>query len=112
MTNTITTVTDISHVAICDRCNEHYYADSTAVGGFLFCGRAYCPKCAPESEKSIEGYNEQHMITDRARPDERYFDFVMRIRAGNHSIVVTAPADDPMHAIVKENVAGLPEPKE
>lgn len=106
----VTTTVDVSHVAICDSCNEHYYADSTEEGGWLFGRHADCPKCAtPEREKRIEGYNEQHLITDRARPGETYFNFVMRVRDGNHSIRVTAPADDPMHDIVRENASRKPE---
>jgi len=63
----------------CDFCNEEYM-DSDECGGILFESKAVCPKCAPQCEMMAKKYKEERFIFDRAKPDEKFKDFVYRIR--------------------------------
>lgn len=67
------------NTVLCDLCNEDY-TNSDEPGGFLFSGKAVCPKCAYEFMKNVEKYNETHFVTDRARSYESFREFVYRIR--------------------------------
>jgi hypothetical protein len=64
----------------CDMCNEDYM-NSEEKGGFMFGTNAVCPKCAPKLEKDAFRFGETKYITERARKDETYRDFVYRMRA-------------------------------
>ena len=70
---------DPGDVVLCDLCNEDY-TNSDEKGGFLFSGKAVCPKCAPKFMKSVKLYNEERFIVSEARSNETFRDFVYRIR--------------------------------
>jgi hydrogenase maturation factor HypF (carbamoyltransferase family) len=70
---------DPGNTVLCDLCNEDY-TNSDEKGGFLFSGKAVCPKCAPKFMKSVKLYNEERFIVSEARSNETFRDFVYRIR--------------------------------
>ena len=71
----------IGDTVVCDYCNDDY-TDSDEKGGVLIGSYAVCPKCA-------EKHKEHHQNPDdRAREDETFKEFVMRVRAGNNSIYI------------------------
>jgi hypothetical protein len=78
--NGVTVITVVpGDTVLCDLCNEDY-TNSDEKGGFLFSGKAVCPKCAPDFLKSVKRYGEERFIRAQAGPDESFRDFVYRIR--------------------------------
>lgn len=78
--NGVTVITVVpGDTVLCDLCNEDY-TNSDEKGGFLFSGKAVCPKCAPDFLKSVKIYGEERFIRAQAGPDESFRDFVYRIR--------------------------------
>jgi hydrogenase maturation factor HypF (carbamoyltransferase family) len=68
----------------CDLCNESYEDDEESTGGIYFAGHAVCPKCLPETLKSIKKYHEEKYIKAEAKPGETFRDFVYRLRKGDY----------------------------
>ena len=66
---------DPGDCVLCDLCNADY-TDSSESGGFMFQSKACCPKCAPDFEKSAEGYGEAHMIGSRCPAGVSFADWV------------------------------------
>jgi len=77
---------DIGNTVICDFCNQDY-TDSDEIGGIVFGSYAACPLCSPRIETSAKKHNEQQHIA-RPNDDERFCDFVIRIRGGNNTITI------------------------
>jgi hydrogenase maturation factor HypF (carbamoyltransferase family) len=73
---------DPGDTVLCDLCNEDY-THSEEKGGFLFSGKAVCPKCAPRFILWIKLYNEEKYIRAEAQEGETFRDFVYRIRKQN-----------------------------
>lgn len=80
-------VFDIGDHVECDLCSKDF-THSDAKGGFLFLSKGVCPVCAPHFEADIMGYNEEQYIRDRARPDETFKAFIMRVRGGNNTVTI------------------------
>ena len=74
---------DPGDTVLCDLCNMDY-TNSDEPGGFLFSGKAVCPKCAPNFMKSVKMYGEQKYIKAIAKMNESFRDFVYRIRRGEY----------------------------
>ena len=74
---------DPGDTVLCDLCNEDY-TNSDQPGGFLFSGKAVCPKCAPGFMKSVRGCRETRFIKATAKEGESFKDFVYRIRRGDY----------------------------
>ena len=81
-------VADLEDVAICDSCATEYYSDSEEKGGILFGSYAYCPLCVPRMMETIKQYNEESHIKAKCPANMTYFDWVMKLRNGNHKIIV------------------------
>jgi hydrogenase maturation factor HypF (carbamoyltransferase family) len=71
---------DPEDTVMCDFCDEDYTNDNKTTGGFLFSGKAVCPKCAPRMMQSIKKYNEERFIKAIANEGETFKDFVYRMR--------------------------------
>jgi hydrogenase maturation factor HypF (carbamoyltransferase family) len=71
---------DVGNKVFCDMCDTEYTNNENSKGGFLFSGKAVCPKCAPHMMQSIKRYNEERFIKATANKDETFRDFVYRIR--------------------------------
>jgi hypothetical protein len=67
-------IIDIGDEVTCDFCNADY-TDSDAVGGILIGSYAICPRCVTK-----RSYAEADL---RAGKDEKFKDFVLRIRTHN-----------------------------
>lgn len=80
---------DIGDSVCCDYCSKEWRGDETS-GGFLFGSYATCPDCAPDMEKRIKGYGEEHLIKARCPPAISFHAFVMALRNGNNKITVRA----------------------
>lgn len=72
-------VVDIGSIVVCDVCNADY-TDKKDVGGFIFSGSAYCPKCAVTSLPKIKGYGEERFIKARCPDGVPFSDFVRSYR--------------------------------
>jgi hypothetical protein len=94
---------DVTNVVKCDSCNADH-SNKSAPGGFLFQSKAICPECVPRWREQAQKYGEAHFITAEAGPKELFRDFAIRMRGGDNTVTVIAPADDPMHDIVKDNL--------
>jgi hypothetical protein len=81
------TVFDIGDTVICDFCGKDY-TDSDAVGGMLFSSNGVCPDCIPGFEGKVKKYHEEQYIRARAKPDETFKHFVLRIRGGNNKVII------------------------
>lgn len=73
---------DIGRLVVCDVCSDDY-TDRNETGGFIFGSYAYCPTCAPEHLKQIEGYREEFHIKARCPTDKSFADFVRDYRLAN-----------------------------
>lgn len=85
MAETKIVVIDYGDCVLCDFCNEEHSAEKTAIGGVLH-GASYalCPKCVARHDlKPSE-------IRARAADMETFHAFVMRMRAGNNTLTITA----------------------
>lgn len=82
-------IIDVGDTVLCDMCNDDF-TNSDEKGGFLFGSSAVCPRCTPDMEKNIAHYKEEEYIKDRARPDESFKDFVMRLRNGDNRIIISS----------------------
>lgn len=71
---------DVGNKVFCDLCGKEYTDDEKSKGGFLFNSKAVCPDCADDFMRTIKVYREEDYITDKAREDETFRDFVYRIR--------------------------------
>jgi hypothetical protein len=80
-------VINIGQHVFCDLCNEDY-SNSEEKGGFIFMGKAFCPKCAPEQRKRIREYNESYLIQANCPHDMSFKEFVLRYRKGNNKIIL------------------------
>lgn len=78
---------DIGEIVICDLCGDDY-TFSDAKGGILFGSKACCPNCTPKIERDARHYGELHFIANRAKPDETFKAFVLRMRGGNNKVTV------------------------
>lgn len=81
----------MGEIVVCDICDRDY-TNQPETGGFIFGSYAYCPACADHGLRNIAKYREERFIKARAKPDERFCDFVLRWRGGNNTIsVITLP---------------------
>jgi hypothetical protein len=71
---------DAGDTVLCDICDEDYTNDNKTIGGFLFSGKAVCPKCAPRVMESIKKYGEERFIKAIANENETFRNFVYRMR--------------------------------
>lgn len=78
---------DIGDIVVCDFCNKDY-TDSAEPGGFLFGSKGVCPACAPKMLESIQRYQEESYIRERANDGESFKDFIVRMRGGVNTIQV------------------------
>jgi hypothetical protein len=81
-------VIELGDVVLCDLCNRDYTYDDKSTGGFQFVSRAVCPRCEPSFRKQVEQHNEVRYITNWARPDETFRDFVYRLRGGESAQII------------------------
>jgi hypothetical protein len=78
---------------VCDFCGRNFDEENIKaeqadrappgypIGGIRFNGQNACPTCAPKIERDIRVYQPslKERITDRAKPLERFCDFIMRM---------------------------------
>ena len=74
---------DPGDTVLCDLCNMDY-TNRDETGGFLFSGKAVCPKCSPAFLQSVKKYKEEIFIKSTAREGESFRAFVYRIRRGEY----------------------------
>lgn len=80
------TTYDVGESVMCDYCGSDEHNDEH--GGLLFGSSAVCPGCQSKTELDINRYNEGHLILDRAKPDETFREFVLRLRGGDNTVRV------------------------
>ena len=82
-------VIDAGNSVCCDFCGKEYEGSDTS-GGFLFVSRAVCPECAPKLEADAKLYGETHLIRSRCPEGVSFHDWVMKLRRGNNTVVITS----------------------
>ena len=80
-------VIEIGDTVVCDQCNTDF-TNSIEIGGFVFSGHGYCPRCAPKGMKLIKNYGEERFIEAVATENETFKNFILRVRNGNNRIVI------------------------
>lgn len=92
MSNKIHTNVEIIQIGdhvLCDICNEEYPVENKTSGGFLFGGKAYCPKCASqETLDRIKRFGEFQYITGWCPKSMSFHDWVMLLRQGDNTIKI------------------------
>lgn len=71
---------DVGEDVLCDFCGGDF-TKSDAIGGLLFCGKAVCPSCAPETEADAKDYDEEPFITARCPEGKIFAEWVRELRA-------------------------------
>lgn len=84
-----TEVFDIGDKVNCDLCNADWPAGRQGDGGMLVMSKAVCPTCAPDYEKALKKYSEEHFIRDRQPAGVTFHAWVMQLRGGDNTVKVT-----------------------
>lgn len=84
---------DVSDKVLCDDCDRLFTAQSPETGGMLVQSKALCPTCADKWAPKLAQYDEMHLIRDYAQEGERFYDAVMRWRAGNNTVIITGSTE-------------------
>jgi len=77
----------LGNIVLCDICNEDY-TNFIDIGGFIFCNKAVCPKCATEFLKKIKSYNEENFIEAYCKTNKSFSDFIREYRGENCKIKI------------------------
>jgi hypothetical protein len=93
---------DVTNIIVCDFCSADH-SDTSTQGGLLFMSKGICPACVPKLEEDVKKYGEEHFIRARALPGETFKDFIIRIRDGNNTMIVSGDAQ--LHEIAEELIA-------
>lgn len=64
----------------CDLCNQKHTEKDSQPGGIVFNKNAICPTCSPQIEAEAKRRGEEGLIEERAKADEMFHAFVVRVR--------------------------------